>query len=151
MGRAVRLLGRHLIRTSTISTGTRRTDAALRHRQVPHFDWVKNIQIKSHRTGRPVVTADKTLFENNIPEQTTRCMELKRPTARRALRATYWCRRKCLSTTNTRRIRVGPRLKSAAGEYSAATSVRERAIHVYPRITGKRGDFQGCIIVDEMG
>uniref|UniRef100_A0A1Q3F704 DNA repair and recombination protein RAD54-like n=1 Tax=Culex tarsalis TaxID=7177 RepID=A0A1Q3F704_CULTA len=103
----------------------------------------------------------KIPIENYIPEHTTRCLGMKRPPARRALHDPYACNALVLFTPQE--LSEHDKLKADQGKAQVHVVVdpllgnilrphqREGVRFMYECVTGKRGDFQGCIMADEMG
>lgn len=103
----------------------------------------------------------KIPIENYIPEHTTRCLGMKRPPARRSLHDPYACNALVLFTPQE--LSEHDKLKADQGKAQVHVVVdpllgnilrphqREGVRFMYECVTGKRGDFQGCIMADEMG
>lgn len=103
----------------------------------------------------------KIPIANYVPEHTTRCLGMKRPAARRALHDPYACNALVLFTPEE--LTEHDKLKTDPGKIQVHVVVdpllgnilrphqREGVRFMYECVTGKRGDFQGCIMADEMG
>ncbi|XP_029715480.2 DNA repair and recombination protein RAD54-like [Aedes albopictus] len=103
----------------------------------------------------------KVPIANYVPEHTTRCLGMKRPAARRALHDPFACNALVLFTPEE--LTEHDKLKTDPGKIQVHVVVdpllgnilrphqREGVRFMYECVTGKRGDFQGCIMADEMG
>ncbi|XP_058820119.1 DNA repair and recombination protein RAD54-like [Topomyia yanbarensis] len=103
----------------------------------------------------------KIPIPNYVAEHTTRCLGMKRPAARRALHDPYACNSLVLYTPDD--LSEHDKLKMDQNKIQVHVVVdpllgnilrphqREGVKFMYECVTGKRGDFNGCIMADEMG
>ncbi|XP_055594496.1 DNA repair and recombination protein RAD54-like [Uranotaenia lowii] len=103
----------------------------------------------------------KIPIANYVPEHTTRCLGMKRPPARKSLHDPFACN--ALVLYSPPELSEHDKLKMDPNQIQVHVVVdpllgnilrphqREGVKFMYECVTGKRGDFQGCIMADEMG
>lgn len=103
----------------------------------------------------------KIPIANYVPEHSTRCLGMKRSAGRRALHDPFACN--ALVLYSPPELSEHEKLKMDASKLPVHVVVdpllgnilrphqREGVRFMYDCVTGAKGDFNGCIMADEMG